>query len=123
MENETVSALQILQLFAEVGGLSTFIFAATAQVKQFGVGGKALTSVAFAIGIVFGGAYRYFVYNPVSPLDYFWLVTFGLVGGFIATGAYNGAKSAAGKDITVHVPNNSISVSDAVIDSLRRQSE
>lgn len=98
MEKETVSFLQILTLFAEVGGLSTFIFAAVAQVKQFGVSGKWLTVAAFVIGLLVGGPYQFFMHPPAVPLDWFWLVMFSLAGGFIATGAYKGIESASGKD-------------------------
>lgn len=87
------------KLFAEVAGLTVFIFAAVAQVKQFGVSGKWLTASAFGIGLLFGGGYRFFVYNPATGLDWFVLVTFGLLGGFLATGAYKGIESATGKNI------------------------
>lgn len=91
------------KLFAELALLTTFIFAATAQLKQFGVGGKALTFSAFGIGIVFGGCYWFFVHNPVTPLDWFVLVVFGFMGGFMATGVYKGVESATGKDIVYEV--------------------
>jgi hypothetical protein len=90
--------MKIVELMAEVVGLSTFIFAAVAQLKQFGVAGKWLTASAFATGLIVGGAYRYFVYTPVVPLDWFFLVLFGATGGFIATGVYKGVESATGKD-------------------------
>lgn len=85
-------------LFAELAGLTVFIFAAVAQIKQFGLTGHWLTACAFGIGLVFGGAYRFFVYSPATGLDWFVLVTFGLLGGFLATGAYKGIESASGKD-------------------------
>lgn len=98
MENQEVeSALRILRLFIEVGGLSTFIFAATAQVRQFGLTGQKLTVAALVIGLVFGGCYRFFIYHPVSPEDWFWLVSYGLGSGFLATGAYKGAETVSGK--------------------------
>ena len=86
-------------LFAELAGLTTFVFAATAQIKQFGVKGTALTASAFGVGLVFGGAYRYFVYAPSTGLDWFLLVVFGLLGGFLATGAYKGLENATGKNL------------------------
>lgn len=90
--------MDIVKLFSEVAGLSVFIFTAVAQVKQFGVTGTWLTASAFIIGITVGGAYRFFVYAPASPLDWFWLVMFGFAGGFIATNAYKGIESASGKN-------------------------
>ena len=93
--------MDILKIFIEVGGLSTFIFAAVAQLKQFGLAGKWLTGAAYAVGLIFGGAYRYFVYVPVLPVDWFWLVVFGAAGGFIATGVYKGAENASGKTMMV----------------------
>lgn len=89
--------MDFIKLFAEVGGLSVFIFAAVAQLKQFGLAGKWLTGAAYLVGLFVGGAYRYVIYLPVSPADWFWLVMFGAAGGFIATGVYKGAESATGK--------------------------
>ena len=89
--------MDIVKLFAEVVGLSTFIFAGVAQIKQFGVSGKWLTASGFAFGIVFGGCYRFFVYAPQTPLDWFWLAIYGLGCGFVATGVYKGIESATGK--------------------------
>ncbi len=89
--------MDIVQLFAEVAGFSTFIFVAVAQIKQFGVAGKWLTGSAYIVGVVFGGLYRYFVYTPQTPLEWFYLVMFGIVCGFTATGAYKGIESASGK--------------------------
>jgi len=89
--------MDFVKLFAEVGGLSIFIFASVAQLKQFGLAGKWLTASAFAIGLIVGGAYRYFIYLPAAPTDWFWLVMFGAAGGFIATGVYKGAESVTGK--------------------------
>ena len=88
--------MDILKLFAEVSGLSVFILAAVAQIKRFGVGGKALEAAAYAVGLVIGGAYRFFMYTPSVPVDWFWLVLFGMGGGFIATGVYQSAESATG---------------------------
>jgi len=81
-----------------MGGLSVFIFAAVAQLKQFGIQGKALTISAFVIGLVVGGAYRFFTYSPSTPLEWFYLVLFGAGGGFVATGVYKGVESATGAD-------------------------
>ncbi len=97
--------MSFLNLFAEVVGLSTFIFAAVAQLKQFEIKGKALTASAYIIGLLVGGAYRYFMYTPTAPADWFWLVMFGAAGGFIATGVYKGAESATGKDIPTAITN------------------
>lgn len=91
--------MNFVTLFAEVVGLSSFIFAGVAQLKQFGVAGKALTFSAYGFGLVFGGAYRFFVYSPSTPLEWFWLVAFSMVGGFIATGVYKGLESATGKPV------------------------
>lgn len=88
--------MDIVKLFAEVSGLSVFIMAAVAQLKQFGVVGKALTFSAYGVGLVIGGAYRFFVHPPTVPVDWFWLVLFGCAGGFIATGVYKAVESATG---------------------------
>lgn len=89
--------MDILQLFTEVLGLSAFIFATVAQLKKFGLRGQWLTFSAFAAGLVFGGCYRYFMYNPQTPLEWFWVVLFGLGSAYVATGAYDGLASASGK--------------------------
>ena len=97
--------MEIGKLLAEVSGLSVFIFAAVAQLKQFGLTGKWLTGSAFAIGLLVGGAYRFFVYVPALPLDWFYLVLFGAGGGFIATGVYKGVESATGAAWLKSAPN------------------
>jgi hypothetical protein len=89
--------MEILQIFAEVVGLSGFIFAAVAWIKQFGVKGKALTGAAFAFGLVFGVSYRYALAPMVTFSDWFWAITFGFAAGFLATGAYKGMENASGK--------------------------
>lgn len=89
--------MDFVKLFTEVAGLSAFIFAGVAQLKQFGIEGKALTISAYAFGLLFGGLYRFFAYPPQAPAEWFWLVVFGMAGGFIATGVYKGVESATGK--------------------------
>lgn len=89
--------MDIMKLLAEVMGLSVFLFAFVAQLKKFGLKGKWLTAAAFVGGLVFGGCYRFFVYPPSTALEWFYIVTFGLAGGFVSTGAYQGIESATGK--------------------------
>lgn len=89
--------MDFVKLFAEGAGLTVMIFAAVAQLKQFGVQGQWLTRSAYMVGVLLGGSYRYFVYKPALPVDWFWLVMFGAVCGFIATGVYKGVESATGK--------------------------
>lgn len=93
--------MDIPKLFAEAAGLTVFIFAAVAQLKQFGLMGKWLTGSAYIVGVGVGGAYRYFVYVHAAPLDWFWLVMFGAACGFIATGVYKGAESVTGKPLGI----------------------
>jgi len=88
----------LANIVIEVGGLAVFIFAATAWLKQMGLEGKMLTLAAFAFGLVFGVAYRYAQAPLVTFADWFLAVAFGLLAGFLATGAYKGAQSIAGTD-------------------------
>jgi ammonia channel protein AmtB len=90
--------MTILNLLVEVVGLSAFVFAAVAQIKQLGVTGKKLTIAGFLFGLVFGLAYRYAAAPMTDFVSWFWAVTFGLATGFLATGAYKGIESATGKD-------------------------
>ena len=85
----------LVKLIAEVGGLSVFIFAAVAWLKQLGVEGKWLTVSAFAFGVVFGLFYRYADAPMTDFASWFWAVAFGLLCGFLATGAYKGAEGLA----------------------------
>lgn len=96
--------MDFLKLFAELAGLTTFIFAGVAQIKQFGVSGKWLTASAYCTGLLVGGGYRFFTYPPSTGLDWFWLVAFGAGGGFLATGAYKGIESATGKNLPYDPP-------------------
>jgi len=89
--------IDLQQLIKEVLGLSVIIFALVAQLKAFGLHGKQLTAAAFVVGLLFGGLYRYFVYSPSLPVDWFILAVFGIMGGLVATGAYKGIESATGK--------------------------
>jgi hypothetical protein len=88
--------MDIMRLLAEVSGLSTFIFCGVAQLKRFGISGTWLEVSSYAFGLVFGGLYRYFTYAPATAVDWFWLVLFGMGGGFIATSVYKGVESATG---------------------------
>lgn len=94
MEEQSNQVLAVLKVVGEVGALSTVVFAGTAWAKQLGLKGRWLTVFAFAFGVLFGGFYRWAMYPLVVPADYFFLVTFGLLSGFLATGAYKGVQSA-----------------------------
>jgi hypothetical protein len=84
-------------LLAELMTLSVIIFAAVAWIKQTGIRGRALTFAAFAFGLLLGLTYRWAVAPMLTFADWFWAVVFGLMAGFLATGAYKGAESASGK--------------------------
>lgn len=83
----------LADMIPELLGLSLFIFAAVAYLKQAGVTGQALTYSGFGVGLVFGIAYRYAVSPMVDFPGWFWAVVFGLMAGFLATGAYKGGQS------------------------------
>ena len=89
--------MDIVKLLAELGGLAVFIFAAVAYLKQLGVAGQWLTISGFVIGVVIGLAYRYAVQPMTDFASWFWAVMFGLMAGFLATGAYKGASDIAAK--------------------------
>ena len=72
------------------------IFAAVAYLKQLGVAGKMLTLAAFIFGLVLGVAYRYAMAPMVDFASWFWAVVFGLMAGFLATGAYKGGQDMTG---------------------------
>jgi hypothetical protein len=104
----------MLNLIAELMALSVIIFAAVAWLKQTGIRGQALTFAAFAFGLVLGIAYRFALAPMVTFADWFWAVCFGLMAGFLATGAYKGAESASGKTMLMapYEPDPSIYVED-----------
>jgi hypothetical protein len=89
--------MDIVKLLAELGGLSVFIFAAVAYLKQWGISGDGLTGAGFAIGLVIGLAYRWAVQPMTDFASWFWAIMFGLMAGFLATGAYKGAGDIAAK--------------------------
>ena len=94
----TPPLLMLTNILAEVVGLSVIIFAAVAQLKQWGLTGNALTGSAFGFGLAFGVLYKYATATPTDFAGWFWACVFGLVAGFIATGAYKGIESASGKN-------------------------
>jgi hypothetical protein len=94
----------MLNLIAELMALSVIIFAAVAWIKQTGIRGRALTFAAFAFGLVLGIAYRFALAPMLTFADWFWAVCFGLMAGFLATGAYKGAESASGKVLMEYTP-------------------
>jgi hypothetical protein len=94
----TAMLLKLLTLLAEVGGLSVIVFAAVAYLKQWGVSGNWLTGSSFACGLVLGVAWRYAASPLVTFADWFWAALFGLMCGFLASGAYKGAQGIAGTD-------------------------
>jgi len=78
--------------------LSVIIFAAVAWLKQLGLAGKVLTISAFAFGLLLGVSFRYAMAPMVTFADWFWAVFFGLLAGFLATGAYKGGQAITGND-------------------------
>jgi hypothetical protein len=79
------------------------IFAAVAYLKQWGVKGKWLTGSAFGIGLVLALVVRYAMAPMTTFADWVWAVVFGLMAGFLATGAYKGAQSATSTPVDVYV--------------------
>jgi hypothetical protein len=88
-------------LLGELVGLSIVIFAFVAWLKQMGVSGNRLTLSAFAFGLIFGVCDRYALSPLVDFSDWFWAIVFGLMAGFLATGAYKGGQSIAGNGSTL----------------------
>jgi hypothetical protein len=86
----------IANMLVELVGLSVVIFAAVAYLKQWGISGNALTGSGFVIGLVIGLAYRYATSPMTDFASWFWAVMFGLMAGFLATGAYKGAQDITG---------------------------
>jgi hypothetical protein len=85
-------------LLTELVGLAMIIFAAVAYLKQLGLTGKMLTLSGFFFGLVFGVAYRYAMAPMVDFASWFWAIVFGLMAGFLATGAYKGGQAMTGND-------------------------
>lgn len=88
----------IERLLGELVGLAVIVFAGVAWLKQLGVKGNALTLSAFVFGLVLGIAYRYAMAPMVDFAGWFWAVVFGLMAGFMATGAYKGGQAIAGNE-------------------------
>jgi len=84
-------------MLTELVGLAVVIFAAVAWMKQLGAAGRTLTIMAFAFGLVFGLAYRWAMQPMTDFASWFWAVVFGLMAGFLATGAYKGAETLIAK--------------------------
>jgi hypothetical protein len=110
----------ILNLLSELIGLAVIIFAAVAWLKQMGVRGRLLTLSAFLFGLALGMLYRYAMSPMVTFADWFYAVVFGLMAGFMATGAYKGADGIQNKKLNVtmsELKNYTFpSVSDKAID-------
>jgi len=87
----------LANMLVELVSLAVVIFAVTAWLKQLGLKGTALTVSAFLFGLAFGVAYRYAVLPMTDFASWFWAVTFGLMAGAIATGAYKGGEELAKK--------------------------
>jgi hypothetical protein len=87
----------IATMLTELVGLAVVIFAAVAWMKQLGAEGKVLTLSAFVFGVVLGVCYRYAMQPMVTFADWFFAVLFGLMAGFLATGAYKGGEALAVK--------------------------
>jgi di/tricarboxylate transporter len=84
-------------LLVELVSLAVIIFAAVAWFKQMGARGRELTFFAFLFGLVFGVAYRYAMSPMTDFAGWFWAIVFGLMAGFMATGAYKGGQSMTGQ--------------------------
>jgi hypothetical protein len=97
-QTQPADSKKLADLVMEVGGLAVFLFAFTAWLKQLGVAGTMLTISAFLFGLIFGVTMRYAQAPLVTFADWFWALAFGLLAGFLATGAYKGAESVAKTD-------------------------
>lgn len=82
---------------AELLTLAVIVFAAVEQIKKFGASGNALTISAFVFGLLLGVGYRYAISPMGDFASWFWAIVFGLMAGFMATGAYDGARSIVSK--------------------------
>jgi hypothetical protein len=91
-------------MLVELVGLSVLVFAAVAWMKQLGARGKTLTICAFIFGLGVGLTYRYAAQPMVTFADWFLAVFFGLMVGFLATGAYKGGQGITGADKTPNEP-------------------
>jgi hypothetical protein len=88
-----MTASSITNLLLDLTVVAVIIFAGVAWLKQMGVKGQRLTLYAFIFGALIGVAYRYAA-NPMSTVaDWILAVFFGLLAGFMATGAYKGGQS------------------------------
>jgi uncharacterized membrane protein YccC len=63
-------------------------------VKAFGVQGKALTAVAFGVGVVLGVLYQVSLGMPVGFAGWFGSVFFALALGLVASKVYDAIRSA-----------------------------
>lgn len=88
----------LVQMFIEVAGLSAFLFAAVAWLKQWGVEGKNLTLASLGSGMVIGFLVRYATSPPATIAEWIWAFLYGLLCGFVASGAYKGGQSMVGAD-------------------------
>lgn len=96
-------AALVANILGGVSILAVVIFAFVAYLKQWGVQGKWLTGAAFAAGVVIALFVRYAMLPAVTFSDWVWTILFGLMAGFLATGAYKGAEEVTGKRIMEQV--------------------
>lgn len=87
----------VANVLGGVSILAVVIMAAVAYLKQWGVEGKWLTGSAFVLGLVIALPVRYAMEPMVTFSDWVWAVMFGLMSGFLATGAYKVADGLAEK--------------------------
>ena len=87
----------IANILGAVSILAVVIFAAVAWLKQLGLRGRRLTVAAFVVGLVIAVGVSYALTPMQTFADWFFAVLFGLMAGFLATGAYKGVENASGK--------------------------
>lgn len=96
-----IDLAELAKLVANVLGgvaiLAVIISAAVAYLKQWGVRGKWLTGAGFAVGLVLALLIRYAMSPMHTFYDWVWAGVFGLMAGFLATGAYKVADGLAQK--------------------------
>jgi len=79
-----------------IGGvpLVVFVFALVEWAKSFNLSGNILRVISMAIGIVFGGIYKFSVSPPVDVVGWLELIVFGIAIGLVASGFWDGISSA-----------------------------
>lgn len=105
--------LPIIEMILASGSIIWIVTGTVTYIKKLGVKGSWLTVSSMAIGIIFGGAYRYYVSPFQTFSDWFVAVIFGIALGLIASGVYDayGKKTPEANELSIITP-PSISTED-----------